>query len=121
MSSNLVINIIGGVCGGAITTYVSGKIHDYIHNEPQPSAPSPSPSPSQPQKYDLKFKDAKSFEDIYKIQLKEQIDNVNKYNYDYDNEHGNTVEIREKPAMFVNDYLNDNDCTFLTALGRDNN
>lgn len=123
MSSNLVINIIGGVCGGAIGTYVSGKIHDYIHNEPQPSPPSPSQSqsPSKPQKYDLKFKDAKSFEDIYKIQLKERLDNVDKYNYDYDNEHGNSVEIREKPTRFVNDYLNDNECTFLTALGRDNN
>ena len=111
MSSTLVIRIIGGVCGGAIGSYISGKIYDYLYNKPQTP-------PSPPKKYDLKFKDAKSFEEIYKIQLKEQMDNVDKYNYEYDNEHGNTVEIREKNNKFIND---NDDYTFLTALGRDNN
>lgn len=124
MSSTLVIRIVGGVCGGAIGTYISGKIYDYIYNKPQiidHNSPTPLPSPSLPKKYDSKIKDAKSFEEIYKIQIKEQIDNCDKYNYEYDNEHGNTVEIKEKNKMSVNDYLYDNDCTFLTALGRDNN
>jgi hypothetical protein len=118
MSSNLVINNIGSFSLAAIATCVSGKIRDAIYNEPQQS---PSPTPYPPKKYDCKFKHAKSFEDIYKIQLKEQIDNVDKYNYEYDNEQGNTVEIREKNSRFVNDSLYDNECTFLTVLGRDNN
>jgi hypothetical protein len=119
MSSSLVIRIIGGVCGGAIGTYVSGKIYDYIYNGPQQIVVA-SPPPSPPKKHEFKFKDAKSFEDIYKIQLKEEIDNMNKYNYEYDNEHGNTVEIKEKNNKFANDSF-DNDFAFLTALGRDNN
>ena len=115
MSSTLVIRIVGGVCGGAIGSYISGKIYDYVYNKPQIQ-------PSPPKKYELKFKDAKSFQEIYKIQvneLKEQIYNVDKYNYEYDNEHGNTVEIREKNNIYINN--NDDECTFLTALGRDNN
>jgi hypothetical protein len=45
---------------------------------------------------------------------------MNKYNYEYDNEHGNTVEIKEKNNKLANDSF-DNDFAFLTALGRDNN
>jgi hypothetical protein len=120
MSSNLVINIIGGVCGGSIGTYVSGKIYDYIYNEPQHIVV-PQPPSYPPKKYNSKFKDAKSFEEIYRIQLKEQLDNVDIYNYEYDNEHGNAVEIKEKNSTHVNYSLYDNDSTFLTILGRDNN
>jgi hypothetical protein len=111
MSSTLVIRIIGGVCGGAIGSYISAKIYDYVYNKPQIQL-------SPLKKYNCKFKDAKSFEEIYKIQLKEQIDNADKYNYEYDNEHGNNVEITEKNNRFIND---NDDYTFLTALGRDNN
>ena len=122
MSSSLVIRIVGGVCGGAIGTYISGKIYDYIYNEPQIIAHGSPLPPSPPKIFNSKFNDAKSFEDILKIQLKEQIDNVDRYNYEYDNEHGNKVQLKEKNKICVNDSLHDNDYyTFLTALGRDNN
>jgi len=60
MSTALVIRIIGGVCGGAIGTYVSGQIYDYIYT--QQLYPSP---PEPPKKFESKIKDAKSFEEIY--------------------------------------------------------
>ena len=122
MTSALVIRIIGGVCGGAIGTYISGKIYDYIYNEPQIISHNPPSPPFPPKNFNSKFKDAKSFEDILKIQLKEQIDNVDQYNYEYDNEHGNNVQVKEKNKICVDDSLYDNNYyTFLTALGRDNN
>jgi len=108
MSTALVIRIIGGVCGGVIGTYVSGKIYDYVYNKPQ----LPLPPTESPKNFESKFKDVKSFEEILNIQIKEQIDNSNKYTYEYDNEHGNTIEFKniteEKETKFVNDALYDN-------------
>ena len=108
MSTALVIRIIGGVCGGAIGTYVTGKIYDYIYNKPQ----LPPPPAEPPKNFESKFKDVKSFEEILNIQIKEQIDNANKYTYEYDNEHGNTIELKniteEQETKFVNDALYDN-------------
>lgn len=120
MSSALVIRIIGGVCGGVIGTYISGKIYDYINQKPQ------LPTPKV---FENKLKDVKSFEEILNIQIQEQIDNGNKNNYEYDNEHGNTVDIKniveEKENMFVNDALHDNSYidyySLLFAHDKDNN
>lgn len=129
MSSAFVIRIIGGVCGGAIGTYVSGKIYDYIYHKPQLSPPQIEP----PKIFETKIKDAKSFEaklplveEILNIQLQEHIDNGNKYNYEYDNEHGNTIQICkpevEKEVKLVNDALYDNSYedyfTFISSLAR---
>jgi len=113
MSSALVIRIIGGVCGGAIGTYISGKIYDYINQKPQ------LPPPEPPKFFESKLKDIKSFEaklplveEILNIQIQEYIDNGNKNNYEYDNEHGNTVDIKntteESETIFVNESLYDN-------------
>ena len=105
MSTALVIRIIGGVCGGAIGTYVSGKIYDFIYSKPQlPPCP-----PEPPKKFENRIKEAKSFEEILNIQVQEHIHNGNKYTYEYDNEHGNTVTIKNtKETVFVNDALYDN-------------
>lgn len=89
MSTLLVIRIIGGVCGGAIGTYISGKIYEYIFNPPEQIAPYPQ---EPPKKFESKIKDAKSFEEILNIQVQEYIDNVDKNTYEYDNEHGNTIQ-----------------------------
>ena len=110
---SLVIRIIGGVCGGAIGTYVTGQIYDYIYKRPQQLPPSP---PEPPKKFESKIKDAKSFEEILNIQVQELIDNGNKNTYEYDNEHGNTIKFRkpvnnileEEETRFVNDALYDN-------------
>jgi len=112
MSSALVIRIIGGVCGGAIGTYISGKIYDYINQKPQLPLPPPEPT----KKFETKLENVKSFEaklplveEILNIQIQEHIDNGNKNNYEYDNEHGNTVIIKNtKETVFVNDALYDN-------------
>lgn len=125
MSTALVIRIIGGVCGGAIGTYISGKIYDYINRKPQ--LPSP-PIPEPPKNFENKIKDVKSFQDILNIQIKEHIENRNN-NYEYDNEHGNSVEIKnivkEKECLFVNDSIYDNNYedyyTILCSLARENN
>lgn len=122
MSAALVIRIIGGVCGGAIGTYVTGKIYDYIYSKPQ-MPPSP---PKPPKKFENKIKDAKSFEEILNIQVQEHIHNGNKYTYEYDNEHGNTIQFQnikeEKETRFINDALYDNNFddyfTLLSSLGR---
>jgi hypothetical protein len=127
MSTALVIRIIGGVCGGAIGTYVTGQIYHYIYNRPQQLPPSP---PEPPKKFESKIKDAKSFEEILNIQVQELIDNGNKHTYDYDNEHGNTIKFRkpvnnileEEETRFVNDSLYDNNFddyfTLLSSLYR---
>lgn len=120
MSSALVVKIIGGVCGGAIGTYITGKIYDYISNRPQLSPPPLEP----PKNLESKIKQAKTFEEILNIQLQEHIDNVNKDTYEYDNEHGNTINIieEEKEVKFVNYSLYNNNFndyfTFLSSLGR---
>jgi len=131
MSSSLVIRIIGGVCGGAIGTYISGKIYDYIYNKPQLEPP---------KNFETKIKDAKSVEaklplveaklplveEILNIQIQEHIDNGNKYNYEYDNEHGNTIQIKnpevEKEVKNINNALYDNSYedyfTLISSLAR---
>ena len=121
MSSALVIRIIGGVCGGAIRTYISGKIYDYINRKPQLPLPPPEPT----KKFETKLENVKSFEEILNIQIQEYIDNGNKNNYEYDNEHGNTVTIKNtKETVFVNDALYDNNYidyySLLFAYDKDN-
>lgn len=126
MTSALVIRIIGGVCGGAIGTYISGKIYDYINKKPQLPPP---PIPEPPKIFENKIKDVKSFEEILNIQIQEQIDNGNKITYEYDNEHGNTVTfkniVKERENVFVNDALYDNNYidyySLLFAYDKDNN
>ena len=123
MSSALFIRIIGGVCGGAIGTYITGKIYDYIYNKPQQL---PSHLPEPPKKFESKIKYAKSFEEILNIQIQEHIDNGNKYNYEYDNEHGNTIQIKnpevEKEVKNINNALYDNSYedyfTLISSLAR---
>ena len=39
MALDLVVRIIGGVCGGAVGAYVSGKIYGYIYPKPQLEPP----------------------------------------------------------------------------------
>lgn len=68
--------IIFSLCGG---TCISKKIYNMYN--------------TQNFKYESIINKTKSFEEILDIQTKEYIQNINKYNYDYDNEHGNTVEI----------------------------
>ena len=83
MSSALTIRIIGGLFGGAITTYIGKKIYDFI-NKPPPPPPNPLYLVSTKS---LKNNDVKSFQEIlYK--------NIDKYNYEYDNEHSNSVEFK---------------------------
>ena len=105
MLTSLVVRIIGGVCGEELATYISDKIY---YNKPQ------SPIPQITEKFENIIKDTKIFEEISNIQIQEYIDNLNKYNYEYDNEHGNTIQIRkieknntEKELKFVNDDLYD--------------
>lgn len=47
---------------------------------------------NSPENFENKIKDTKSSEDIFNIQTKEYIHNGNKFTYEYDNEHGNTIE-----------------------------
>jgi len=119
MSSALIIRIIGGVCGGAIGTYISGHIYDYLNRNRQPIPQKPLPPP---EKYELKFKDAKSFEEILNIQVNEYINNQNgKNDYEYDNEQGNTFNIKvEVPEeTYINDALYDcNFYDFYASIGR---
>jgi hypothetical protein len=117
MSSTLFIRIIGGVCGGAIGTYISGHIYEYFNRNRQPPQFKPI---SPPDKYELKFKDAKTFEEVLNIQVNEHINNQNpKIDYEYDNEQGNTFNINVKTEeTYVNDTLYD--CYFYAIVGRDN-
>ena len=121
MSSALIIRIIGGVFGGAIGTYISGHIYDYLNRNRQPIPQKPLPTP---EKYESKFKDAKSFEEILSIQVNEYINNQNgKNDYEYDNEHGNTfnINVKKKDETCVNDALYDcNFYDFYTIISRDN-
>ncbi len=92
MSSALIVRIIGGLCGGAIGTYISVQIYDYLNRNRQPITQKPF---ALPEKYELKFKDVKSFEEILNIQVNEYINNQNgKNDYEYDNEQGNTFNIK---------------------------
>jgi len=73
----LVIQIIGGVIG----TYIGGKIYNCVYNKPQLH---PSPQSTKNNKNNLK--------DIPDNQVQEYIHNANEYTYEYDNEHGNTIQ-----------------------------
>lgn len=69
--SGLVIRIIGGVCGGAIGTFISGQIYDYIKKN---KLPSPSlEEPTIPPKYESKIDEAKTFMDILNIEMETQL------------------------------------------------
>jgi hypothetical protein len=97
MSSALFIRTIGGLCGGVIGTYLSGKIYDYIYNRPQQLF---VPTHSYPLDFQKsKIIEAKSFEEILNIQLQEYIHTIDKYNYEYDNEYGNTITIINDKKM----------------------
>jgi hypothetical protein len=121
MSSALIIRIIGGVCGGAIGTYISGHIYDYLNRNRQPIPQKPLPPP---EKYESKFKEAKTFEEILNNQVNEYINNQNSKNdYEYDNEEGNTfnINIKKTEETYVNDTLYDcNFYDFYAIVGRDN-
>ena len=102
--SSLAIRIIGGVCGGAIGTYVSGKIYDYVYNKKEiENTNSITKTKSNvnildekyDKKYENKISNVKSFEELLNIQIMEQLRNNKEriINYEYDNEHGNTIEI----------------------------
>ena len=120
MSSALFIRIIGGVFGGAIGTYVSGHIYDYFNRNSQPPQIQPMSSPEKPE---TKFKDVKTFEEILNNQVNEHI-NIKraKNDYDYDNEQGNTFNIKIEPPkeVYINDALYDcNFYDFYAIVGRD--
>jgi hypothetical protein len=114
MSSSLVIRIVGGVFGGAIGTYLSGRIYEYFNKNIQPIPQIKEPSHHSP--YESKYKDVKSFEEILKIDIGQHINNTleeKKINYEYDNEHGNTFEFKntidkEEKVTLQNNTLYDN-------------
>lgn len=121
MSSALFIRIIGGVFGGAIGTYVSGHIYEYFNRNRQSPQIQSMPSP---EKYEPKFKDAKTFEEILSIQVNELMNKQDvKHDYDYDNEQGNTfnIKIEQPETTIINDALYDcNLYDFYAIVGRDN-
>ena len=81
MSTSLVIKIFGGVCGGIIGTYVSKQFYEYysIYINPLPQIK------------------------LSKLEINENSPmKVNKQNYDYDNEHGNSIEYNIEET--VSDY-----------------
>lgn len=121
MSTALIVRIIGGVYGA----YIAGKIYDIIKppTPPPPSIQAPHSPPS--------YKDAKSFEELLNIEIKEEINKnpnaLDMSDYDYDNEIGNTFDFDIKPKepptvenhIIINDALYD--CTFYDVymmLGR---
>lgn len=81
MSPTLIIKIIGGVYGSLVGAYIYNLIYNKHHNNSNILNP------------DLKvYKPLTEY--IFENQFKEYIDNNDKYNYEYDNEHGNTVELK---------------------------
>ena len=103
--SLIAIRLIGGVLGGAIGTYVSGKIYDYIY-KPKPQIKDDKeneanvliireiieqPKPLKP----------KTFEEIM-LDIREK----NKHGYEYDNEPGNDGIINKN--IIINDAIYDN-------------
>ena len=112
MSSALVIRIIGGVCGGAIGTYISGKIYDYLNKKDKPLLKNTSEVETELYNKTV-IQDEITFEDILNKEIKEQLERASKYNYEYDNEHGNTVDIKiveeetVKECTFINDAIYD--------------
>jgi hypothetical protein len=107
MSSPLIIRIFGGVFGGAIGTYISGRIYDFLYIRPQPPLTQPpltQPPLTQPSTHQNK-KEIKSFEQILENKVKTTND------YEYDNEYGNTIDFnykKEDETIFINDALYDN-------------
>ena len=123
MSSALVIRIIGGVCGGIIGTYISGKIYEFIYkkkynnlikndniiNESKP------PSIVNPDNISYnKYQNVHTFQDILQIELNEHINNKDIYDYEYDNT-SNVIEENNKVDDFEDYYL------FFSSVARENN
>ena len=118
MSTSLVIRIIGGVCGGAIGTFVSGKIYEFIRKNKIPSAS--LEEPSEPLKYESKINNAKSFEEILNIQLENETINQEEVEFKIKDKFAikepilishieinePTIEVREN--IYINDTLYDN-------------
>ncbi len=132
MSSALIIRIIGGVCGGAIGTYLTGRIYDYFSKSRKP-IPQIKKQDQPPPPYEIKYQEVKSFEEILNIDIGKHISKqleTGKVNYEYDNEHGNTFESKntgnkDKNVNFTNNVLHDNSYEdfyrFYSQLYRDDN
>ncbi len=125
MSASLVIRILGGVLGSLAGTYVSGHIYDYFNRNMRTLPQIKSHEKPVSDHYDSKIIHAKSFEEILNIELNEASKNqtmkVNKLKYEYDNEHGNALEIEvEQPDdIVINDTLYDcNYFDFYQIVGR---
>lgn len=133
MSSALIVRIIGGVCGGTIGVFISGKIYDFFIKKPDIKIPIQNTKENTTYNscfenhQSNKIKDANSFEDIFNNQLKEYINNSNKYTYEYDNEYGNIVEptknieetekeIKYNNYKYNNYKFNDNDLDYYSLL-----
>jgi hypothetical protein len=102
----LLIKIIGGVCGGAIGTFLSGKIYGYIYNKPQ-ITPIPYSGNDNTIKESIMIKKPKSFEDILKIRLQQHVDKYDNFNDD---------DANNKKITFVNNALYDNNFEDYYAL-----
>jgi hypothetical protein len=106
--SALVVRIIGGVCGGAIGTFISGQIYDYIYNKPVKKVEQPNP----PQHFESKFQHVKSFEEILNIELREPENNNPLRNekdaYIIEIINNNNENDNKDEKLFINDAIHDN-------------
>ncbi|MFY7728055.1 MAG: hypothetical protein ACOVRN_00910 [Flavobacterium sp.] len=111
MSAVFFIRIIGGVFGGTLGAYVSGKLYDYMYKQTQPLAV--------------------TFDDLFQRQIRQQIELAKQSDiYDYDREEGNQLptesSLSKKTAIeynpsAVNDALYDNDFEdYYIFIGREN-
>lgn len=108
MSSALFIRIIGILFGGTIGTYISGHIYNYFNRNIQ------QPQIQPPEKYELKSIDE---EELLNILDNEHINNqIIKNNYEYDNEHGNIININIEKIedTVINNPLYE--CSFYVAI-----
>jgi len=91
MITSLFVKIIGGVYGASIGYFLSRNIYNYFYKNNEKSI---HYIYKKPLTYENKIKDAKSFEEILHIQMNEYMEINKPKEYDYDNEHGNTFNIK---------------------------
>lgn len=105
--TSLAVRLIGGAFGGVIGGYVTGKIYDHFNSNDQNIKNNQSiqqiKEPSQDYENRMKFRDVKSFEEILNIQIEEQLkkNKENLANYNYDNENGNTIELKKETIEYL--------------------
>lgn len=125
--SNLIIRIIGGVCGGAIGLYISGQIYDKLYNNKPPKLlknTSPAEISLSQKDNENKAKDISSFENILNIQIQEiQTNNINDNNLNLKNDTVNISPIivnnNKNEELYINDAIYDNTYyDFYIKIGR---